>query len=124
MQQLLVMHLHLAPWILPLLFLIAAIWALQGTNAQAAMARQRLLTDDDPLIAAAGRAWRPGPRLVAPPSLRRRRVQIEAMLRSDPKRWSKYQTSLRELSAWNALESSVAIAAGASVLALVAALVG
>jgi len=49
----------LPAWILPGWFLIAAIWALQGTNAQAALARERLLADDDPLIAAAGRAWTP-----------------------------------------------------------------
>jgi len=52
------------------------------------------------------------------PRRRRERAQIEAQLREDSERWSKYEVLRRELSAWNALESSVALAAGASILAL------
>lgn len=106
-------------WLLPLWFLIAAIWALGGTNAQAQLARKQLLADDDPLIADAGRAWTPS-RLVAPRRKRRQRAEIEAELRKDPERWARYDELLRQLRAWNLLESSVAFAAGASILALVA----
>jgi hypothetical protein len=116
---------------------VAAIWALLGTNAQAALARGQLLADDDPLIAAAGRAWTPLSRadpLIAAAerawtplsrvtsrrrSRRRQRAEIEAELRRDSERWLHYEALRRELRAWNALESSVALAAVASVVAFV-----
>ncbi len=105
-------------WLLPLWFLFAAIWALGGTNAQAQLARKQLLADDDPLIADAGRAWTPF-RLAAPRRSRRQRA-IEAELREDPERWARYDELRRQMRAWNLLESSVALAAGASILALIA----
>jgi hypothetical protein len=97
------------------MFLIAAIWALEGTNEQAALTKRQLLADDDPLIAAAGRAWTPLPRLLSG-----RRRKIEAELRKDTERWSRYDELRRQLRAWNMLESSVAVAAVASLLALLA----
>ena len=106
-------------WLLPLWFLIAAIWALGGTNAQAQLAKRQLLADDDPLIADAGRVWTPS-RLVASRRRRRQRAAIETELRKDPERWARYEDLLRQLRAWNLLESSVALAAGASILALLA----
>jgi hypothetical protein len=45
-------------------------------------------------------------------------ADIEAELRKDPERWARYDELLRQLRAWNLLESSVALAAGASILAL------
>jgi hypothetical protein len=105
-------------WYVPGLFLIAALWALEGTNQQAALAKGRLLADDDPLIAAAGREWTPF-RLVASRRRRRKRAEIESLLRVDPKRWRRYDVLRRELRAWNMLESSVALAAAASIAALV-----
>ena len=109
----------LPAWLVPLMFLIAAIWALEGTNEQAALAKGRLLADDDPLIAAAGREWAPS-RLLTSRRRRQRRTEIEALLREDPKRWRRYDVLRRELRAWNMLESSVAIAAATSILALLA----
>lgn len=108
----------LPTWYVPFMFLIAAIWALAGTNAQAALARGRLLADDDPLIAAAGKLWAPLPRL-ASKRRRRQRTEIEVELRKDFERWSRYEVPRRELWTWNMLESSVALAAVASILALV-----
>jgi hypothetical protein len=90
---------------------------LGGTNAQAALAKGRLLADDDALITAAGRAWTPLRHLTSR-RRRRQRAKIEAELRKDSKRWSRYDVLLRELRAWNMLESSVAFAAAASVFAL------
>jgi hypothetical protein len=110
---------RLPAWLVPLWFLIAAIWALEGTNAQAALTRRRLLADDDPLIAAAGRAWTPL-RILASRRRRRQRAEIEAELRKDPDRWGRYDLLRRELRAWNMLESSVALASGASIMALLA----
>jgi hypothetical protein len=108
-------------WILPSWFLIAAIWALSGTNAQAAMAREDWYEDDDPLIAEGGRLWLPAPWLAG--KRRRKRVaEIEAELRHDADRWKRYRRLKRDLRAWNALESSVALAAAASLGALIAAI--
>jgi hypothetical protein len=101
--------------------LIAAVWALAGTNSQAALARDRLLADDDSLIVAAGKLWRPVPQL-ASRRLKRQRAEIEVELRKDSKRWSRYQELRRELWGWNMLESSVAIAAVASIPPLLASL--
>ena len=106
-------------WLLPLWFLFAAIWALGGTNAQAQLARKQLLADDDPLIADAGRAWTPF-RLAASRRSRRQRAATEAVLRQDPERWARYDELRRQMRAWNLIESSVALAAGASILALIA----
>jgi hypothetical protein len=107
----------LPTWYVPALFLGAAIWALEGTNEQASLAKGRLLADDHPLIAAAGREWTPS-RLLTSRGRRRRRAEIEALLREDPKRWKRYDLLRREMRAWNMLESSVAIAAVASIVAL------
>ena len=105
------------------LFAVAACFALIGTNAQARLSRGRLLADDDPLIAEAGRTWTPGPRWLATPSRRRRHAAAEQKLRQDPERASRYAQLRAELAAWNLLESSAALAAAASFLAVVATLV-
>jgi hypothetical protein len=99
-------------------FANAAVLALYGTNVQAALARERLLGDADPLVAAAGRLWRPYPAWMATPAGRRRRSDAEAKVRVDPARGARYDRLRRELSAWNALESSSALAATASIIAL------
>jgi hypothetical protein len=111
----------LPTWYVPLMVLIATAWALAGTNAQAALARRQLLANDDPLIAAAGKLWRPYSRLV-PRRLQRQRAEIEAELLKDSERWSRYEELERELWAWNMLESSVALAAVASIPPLLASL--
>jgi hypothetical protein len=97
----------------------ASLMALAGTNVQARLSRQRLLGDADPLVAAAGRLWSPV-RWFTRPSRKRLRTGAEAKLRNDPARWQHYRRLCQELFAWNAIESSVALAAVASVVALVA----
>jgi hypothetical protein len=99
--------------IIPFWLFVAAVWALTGTNAQARMAKEDWAADDDPLIVEGGRLWLTAPWLAT--KRRRRRVaEIEAELRQDADRWKRYQRLKKELRAWNALESSVALAAGAS----------
>ena len=105
-------------------FAIAAVLAVVGTDAQSRLSRERLLADEDPLIAEAGRLWRPPPRwLSSRPSRRRRLAEVEAKLRRDPERAKRYDRLATELFAWNALETSAAIAAIASIIAAVTALV-
>jgi hypothetical protein len=62
---------------------------LMGTNTQAAISRRQILADDDPLIAAAGRAWTPASFLTS-----RRTTgplaEIESELRKDAARWQRY----------------------------------
>jgi hypothetical protein len=100
---------------------VAAILALVGTDNQARLTRSRLLADPDPLIAEAGRLWRPPPRVISQrPSRRRRCAAIEAELRQDPERSKRYDVLCTELFAWNALETSVALATVASVFAIIA----
>jgi hypothetical protein len=101
-------------------FAIAALLALAGTNAQARLSRGRLLADEDPLIAEAGRLWTPGPRWLSRPSRRRRGESVEARLRQDPERARRYDRLRTELFAWNALETSVALASAASFVAIIA----
>lgn len=103
------------------LFAVAAVLALIGTNAQAQLARGRLLNNDDPDIAMGGRLWRPSKWLVKP-STRRSRAHVEAVLKSDADKWARYQALVAELWAWNALETSVALALIASVVGLIVAL--
>lgn len=98
---------------------VAAFWALSGTNAQARLARQRMLGDADPLIATAGRLWYPGPRWLMTPGRRLRREEAEAKLRPDTVRLQHYERLCQELHAWNALESSVALAISAALVAVV-----
>jgi len=106
------------------LLAIAAVLALVGTNGQARLSRERLLADADPLVAEAGRLWRPPPTwLNSRPSRRRRRASVEEQLRRDPERAKRYDRLCAELFAWNALESSVALASVASVIAAVALIV-
>ena len=104
-----------------LFLLIAALFALAGTNTQARLAREQLFGDVDPLVAAAGRLWSPG-RWLTRRSRRRQRDAAEGELRSDPARWRHYRRLQDDLFAWNALESSVAVAAAGALLALVASL--
>jgi hypothetical protein len=101
----------------------AAVFALVGTNTQARLSRERLLADDDPLVAEAGRLWTPYPRWLSRPGRRRRRTAIEVQVRLDPERAKRYDRLRAELVAWNALESSVALAFAASIVAVVATIV-
>lgn len=98
---------------------IASIWALMGTNAQARIARDRLLEDPDGAIVLAGRLWRPGPRWLARKGTRQRRAAAEARVREEPERFQKYERLRQELWAWNALESAVAMAFAGSLTAVV-----
>lgn len=98
--------------------LIAAVWALIGTNAQAADAREQICADEDERVVAAGDLWRPV-RFLTTPTHRRRRIAAENALRGDAALWLRYERLRRNLAAWNYLESSVALALGASLLALV-----
>jgi len=104
-----------------LMFVLVALLALSGTNAQARLARANLLADPDEGIAEAGRAWTPV-RWVASREKRRVRLQLEAELKSDPEKWARYTRLTAELRAWNALETSVALALPASVAAVIAGL--
>lgn len=99
----------------------AALLGLIGANTQARLARQVLLTDEDSLIAEAGRLWTPTPRWLRwlSSSRRRRLDAIEEELRKDPERAKRYDRLCAELFAWNALESSVALALPASVIFLI-----
>ena len=96
--------------------LVAALLALTGTNAQARLARQALLANADPLIAAAGRTWRPL-RWPAGKKARLARRLAEDAIRADPPRWGQYKRLCEELRAWNALESSVALGLSAALVA-------
>jgi hypothetical protein len=100
-------------------FAVASIWALIGTNAQAALSRERLLTDPDEAIARAGRLWHPMP-WASRKSVRRKRSSVEDAFRNDPDRWQQYTRLRQELSAWNMMESAVAMAFGGSLLAILA----
>ena len=96
----------------------AAFFGLIGTNAQAQLARKHLMEDSDILVATAGSYWRPVRWLVRKPT-KSKRDELEAVLRKKPKRWRRYQILCRELFAWNAIETSVAIAFVASVVACI-----
>ena len=89
----------------------AALYGFFGTNQQARLSRERLLADEDPLIAAAGRAWMP----LWSPGRRR----AESAVRVDPARWARYRTLAHELRAWNMLESSVVAALVATMLVII-----
>jgi hypothetical protein len=98
----------------------AAIFGLVGTNTQAALARERLLADPDPLIARAGRLWRPRALLIRGTAKHReRQVVLQALMR-DNSRWLRYKVLERELAAWNLLESAVALASGSALAGVVA----
>jgi hypothetical protein len=103
--------------------LVAAIWALTGTNAQARGARRQAANDSDSDIAAALAMWRPIPWLAR----RERRAQmhqLESQIEQDAGRWSRYVDLRADLRAWNALESSVALAAAAALDGLVKSVFG
>lgn len=106
-----------------LFFTIAAFWALTGTNTQAALARQDLREDSEALIREAARVWAPV-RWLARPQRRRERALLEARLREDPATWARYRRLNQELSSWNALESSVALAFAGAAWSTIAALFG
>lgn len=44
------------------------------------------------------------------PKTRAERRRLESQLQEDPERWARYTRLRQELGAWNALESSVALA--------------
>jgi hypothetical protein len=100
---------------------LAALWALSGTNTQARLSRKRLLTDEDADIAAAARLWKPI-RWLRRSSERRSLDVAEQRFRDDPVRWERYVDLCSELRAWNALESSVAIALPAAIAGLLSTL--
>jgi hypothetical protein len=99
----------------------AAVVALTGTNAQARLAKKRLFNDEDRDVVAAARLWTPV-RWLQRPSSRRALATAEARVRDDPERWERYVDLCTELRAWNALETSVALALPASVVGLIAAI--
>src|SRR5664280_1787709 len=49
---------------------------------------------------------------------------VEAKFRGDPDRWARYQRTHAELVAWNWLESAVALALSASLVGVLAILIG
>jgi hypothetical protein len=109
--------------LISLWFAVAAVWALTGTNAQAALARQDLREDSDPLVQEAARLWVPI-RWLSRPHKRRERAHLEARMREQPRTWARYRRLDRELSAWNALESSVALAFAGAAWSSIAAIIG
>ena len=98
------MSLFISAW-----FALAAFWAMTGTNTQARLTREQMLTDDDPLVRQTVSVWAPA-RWLALPKTRAERRRLENQLRKDPETWARYTRLLQELGAWNALESSVALA--------------
>lgn len=97
-----------------------SIFALMGTNAQASLAKQRLLRDNNPLVQEAARLWTPGRRWLLHRGHQRLQNVFEMHLRErEPAEWTRYLTLTRELWAWNALESGVALLSGAAVAALI-----
>jgi len=104
--------------------MVAALLALTGTNTQARVARRQMLRSEDPLISTAARAWAPVLTWLMFGERRRLRIEAEAAVRVDPARWTRYVDLTVELRAWNALESSVALALPAAVAAFISALVG
>jgi hypothetical protein len=105
-------------WYVGISLVGAAFWALVGTNAQARLAKGKLLADSDPLVAEAGRLWRPGPMWLDRTKNKKRRVEVLRLIGMDPERRERYEPLHREFAAWNLIESSVAIAFPATVLAL------
>lgn len=101
-----------------------ALFGLMGTNAQAAIAKRKLLADTNPLVARAGRLYRPGPKWSHSPSVRRDRRQVEAQLAQDRDEWQRYESLRQELWAWNTVESGVAAAFVAALAAIVAVVLG
>jgi ABC-type glycerol-3-phosphate transport system permease component len=100
-------------------FAVAAFFGLVGTTNQTGLAKRRLLSDPDPDIAAAALLWRPRPLiLTAFPRKRQAIAAVEARIRVDPERWEHYRELCQELSAWNYIESSVALAFAGSVMAI------
>jgi len=104
-----------------IMFAGSSLMGLVGTNAQARLAKSRLLSDPNPLVVSAGLLWWPS-RWLMPPRLRRRRLAVERELRQDAESWRRYELLCKELFAWNALESAVVVALFASLAALVAVL--
>jgi len=101
-------------------FFLAALMGLSGTNSQARLAKARLFEDEDPRIAAAARHWRP----VRLPWMKttKERKTAEALFVDDLPTWRRYVRMKVELTSWNNLESSVALAWAASGVVLVQAL--
>lgn len=105
------------------LVLGAGFLAERGTRVQAAMSKGRWLSDTNPLIANAASLWRPGPRWIRSRRVRTARRQAELAIEADAKEWARYQMLSREFFAWNDLESAVAMAFIASLVAFVSAVV-
>lgn len=108
----------LSPLYPTLLFFFAAIMALAGTNRQARNAKRALLEDSHSSLRAAGLLWKPVP-LLAGRTAKKELAQLEADIRKVPDRWRRYDRLKSELRAWNALETSVALALPASFIAVV-----
>jgi hypothetical protein len=105
--------------VLTIWFAIAAFWALIGTNTQSTLSREQLREDPDPLIREVAEKWTPV-RWRSLPKKSPDRQRLEDRIREDPARWARHHRLRRELGAWNALESSAALALGAAVLAALA----
>jgi hypothetical protein len=107
----------------PALLVVGAAWmGLSGTNAQAALAKQRLINDENPLIARVGVMWRPGPKWIRPRHSKAWTL-AEAELMMNSEAWTRYQLLCFELRAWNNIESAVALTLVASGLGVVASIV-
>jgi len=78
------------------------------------------LTDSDPDVAAAGRLWTPSRWLFVSRRRRRQRTEAEERLRADPQKWQRYSALVRELKAWNWIESSIVLAIVAGAYGLIA----
>jgi hypothetical protein len=78
------------------------------------------LNDADPDIAAAGRLWAPTRWFLVGKNRRREWAAAEELLRADPEKWQRYSDLVRELKAWNWIESSIVLAVAAGVYGIVA----
>jgi hypothetical protein len=103
-------------------FVAASVLALVGTNAQARLTKERFLSDPNPLVVEASRLWTPT-RWATGRQRRKKRGGVERKIQANAEDWLRYQSICNELFAWNALETSVAIAAVASVVAFIGPLV-
>lgn len=106
----------------PTLFFLSAFGALFGTNQQANLSRWRMLNDPDDAVASAARLYRAGWSFLFPRYKARIRA-AEAAIPANSEAWHRYDIIRRELRAWNSIETSVAVAAVASLLTMIGALV-
>jgi hypothetical protein len=94
-----------------LLFVLAAVLALVGTNRQADLARRKLTMQfgrENRLLPEAVRR-KPSIGWLPTKARRRWRAAVESLVGEDASRWRRYQELLDELRAWEFLESSVGV---------------